>query len=544
MDLQANWIDWGVIPVYLIGVFAFGLYMSRREKTSTDFFLAGRKLPWYAISLSLFATNISSGSFLGLAGDAYRNGLAVGTLEWGAILGLILLAFVFLPYYQKRSVYTMPEFMEHRYNLPVRLLFSGAVLIFEILINIPFLLFAGGLAIEVMFNIDRTWAIIAIAIFVATYTTIGGLGAVVWTDVIQGCFMIAGGAVVTIYGLYAIGGIDELMNQAADKMHVCLPADHPEYPFPATMIGGYFLVTIYYWCQNQTMVQRTLGARTEWDARMGTIAACFIKLLLPFIIVLPGIIAFVHFPDLESADKALPTLIKTVVPVGVSGLMIAAVIASLMSSADSALNAWATMFTYDFYRRLFDRNASQARLIAVGRLTIIFVIVATVIRTLLLKDTASILQFLLNGLAYISCPIVVIFLVGILWSRATSAAALATMITSPITCYYTQNMKTTFGWGFDQTSIVYWLPVAVGVSILVLIIVSLCSKPKSPEQLDGLIWKPADTLAFGTHLLIRLDTENDGKIVAENKRLAFWKDYRLFAGIVFLLMIVIIWLLR
>lgn len=127
MDLQANWIDWGVIPVYLIGVFAFGLYMSRREKTSTDFFLAGRKLPWYAISLSLFATNISSGSFLGLAGDAYRNGLAVGTLEWGAILGLILLAFVFLPYYQKRSVYTMPEFMEHRYNLPVRLLFSGAV---------------------------------------------------------------------------------------------------------------------------------------------------------------------------------------------------------------------------------------------------------------------------------------------------------------------------------------------------------------------------------------------------------------------------------
>jgi len=544
MDLQANWIDWVVILVYLIGVFAFGLYMSRREKTSTDFFLAGRKLPWYAIALSLFATNISSGSFLGLAGDAYRVGLAVGTLEWGAILGLILLVFVFLPYYQKRSVYTMPEFMEHRYNLPVRLLFSGAVLVFEILINIPFLLFAGGLAIEVMFNLDRTWAIIAIAVFVATYTTIGGLGAVVWTDVIQGCFMIAGGAVVTIYGLYAIGGIDALMTQATDKMHVCLPADHSEYPFPATMIGGYFIVTIYYWCQNQTMVQRTLGARTEWDARMGAIAACFIKLILPFIIVLPGIIAFVLFPELESADKALPTLIKTVVPVGVSGLMMAAVIASLMSSADSALNAWATMFTYDFYLRLFDRKASQERLIAVGRWTIIFVIVATVIRTLLLKDTASILQFLLNGLAYISCPIVVIFLVGILWSRATSTAALVTMITSPITCYYTQNMKATFGWGFDQTSIVYWLPVAVGVSIFVLIVVSLCSKPKNSEQLDGLIWKPADTLTFGIHLLNRLDTENDGGIVTEKQRLPFWKDYRLYGGMAFLLMIVIIWFLR
>ena len=208
--LNFNIIDWAVLTVYLVGVFGFGLYMSRREKTEADFFLAGRRLPWYAIALSLFATHISSGSLIGLAGDGYRVGMAVGTLEWGAILGLFLLAFVFVPYYQKSCVYTMPEFMEKRYNVYVRTLFAGAVLIFEILVNIPFLLYAGGLAMKVIFGIDIIWATIAIALFVGIYTTFGGLSAVVWTDVIQGCFMIVGGIILTLFGLYAIGGFDAI----------------------------------------------------------------------------------------------------------------------------------------------------------------------------------------------------------------------------------------------------------------------------------------------------------------------------------------------
>src|SRR5712691_1937709 len=210
--------------------------MSRRERTSTDFFLAGRRLPWYAIALSLFSTNISTGSLIGLAGDGYRYGLAVGTLEWGAILCLLLLAFVFLPYYQRRRVYTMPEFMEHRYNLPVRLVFSGTVLLFEMCVNKPFMLYAGALAIEVMFGIPLIWGMIGIGLFTVAYTAYGGLGAVVWADVVQAVLMILGATMLVLLGLHHIGGLSALVARAGDKLHVCLPANHPAYPFPATMI--------------------------------------------------------------------------------------------------------------------------------------------------------------------------------------------------------------------------------------------------------------------------------------------------------------------
>ena len=244
MSLHANWFDWLIFASYMAGIFGFGIYMSRREETSADFFLAGRRLPWYAIALSLFSTNISSGSLIGLAGDAYRYGLAVGTLEWGALFGLVLLAFVFLPYYQRRAVYTMPEFMEHRYGVAVRVIFATAVLLFEMLINNPFMFYAGALAIEVMFGIPLVWGVVGIGVFTGLYTTYGGLAAVVWTDVVQAVLMIVGGTVLVLLGLNAVGGVGALMTQAGEKMHVCLPASHPAYPFPATMIGGYFLVTV------------------------------------------------------------------------------------------------------------------------------------------------------------------------------------------------------------------------------------------------------------------------------------------------------------
>lgn len=257
---MGNWIDSVIIILYLIGVFVFGLYMSRRAGTTTDFFLAGRRLPWYAIGLSLFASNISSGSMVGQAGQGYTVGMAVGSLEWHAVFALMLLAFVFLPYYHRQSITTIPEFLELRYNVSTRVFFAGGVLLYDMLVGMPFFLYSGGLVLEVMFGVPLIWSLVGIALFVGVYTTWGGLGAVVWTDVIQGCFMVVSGAIVTIFGLRAIGGIDVLMAEAGEKMHVALPMDHPQYPFPATFIGGYFLIGIYYWCQNQTIVQRTFGS--------------------------------------------------------------------------------------------------------------------------------------------------------------------------------------------------------------------------------------------------------------------------------------------
>ena len=548
MELQTNWLDWFVFLLYLVGVFGFGLYksgrISRKGETFTDFFLAGRRLPWYAIGFSLYASNISSGSLVGLAGDGYRVGMAVGWLEWHALFSLILLTFVFLPYYQRRSVTTMPEFLELRYNVGARTLFAIAILLFEMVIGMPFLLYTGGLVIEVMFGVPLVWSILAIAVFVGVYTTVGGLGAVVWTDFVQATFMLVGGVVVTGLGLREIGGFDILMAQASEKMHVVLPANHPEYPFPAAAIGGYFLVGIYYWCQNQTIVQRTLGARTEWDARMGAIAACFVKLIQPFLLVLPGVIAFVLFPHLDAADKAFPTLVNEVVPAGLSGLIIAAMVAALMSSADSVINSWGTLFTYDIYRRLIDKGSGPRRLVLVGRLATVFLLSIAVIRAPMLRENESILQFFLNALAYITTPILVLFAVGIFWRRATSAAAVVTILTAPAVCYVAQDMRALTGWRPHQTSIVYWLPMAVAVSVLIVIIVSLFTKTKEPALLKGLIWTRQDTLTFGMELLQRRDAEYAGTPGGPVGRLTIWKDYRLMGFFSLLLMAVLVWWLR
>ncbi len=541
---QINALDWFVFLVYLGLVYGFGLYMSRKEETATDFFLAGRRLPWYAVALSLFATNISSGSLVGLAGDGYRVGFAVSTLEWGALLTLSLLAFVYLPYYQRRSVTTMPEFLELRYNLATRLLFGGIVLLFDLLIVMPFVLYTGALVLQVMFGVPLFWGVVGIAVLTGIYTTWGGLAAVVWTDVVQAFFIVAGGVIVTFFGLKEIGGFGALMAQAPDKLHVVLPASHPEYPFPATMIGGYFLISVYYWCHNQTIVQRALGARTEWDARMGTIATCFIKLFLPFILVLPGIIAFVLFPKLDAADKALPVLVREVVPAGFSGLIVSSVIAALMSTASSTINSWGTILTNDFYHRLIDRKAGSRRLILIGRLASVFFLAVCVLRTLLLRETGSILQFLLNGLAYISCPVIVIFASGVFWRRATPAAALTTFFTAPAICYAAQNMRAIFGWGPSQTTAVYWLPIAVGVTAVVMVLVSLVTRPKESSALEGLLWSRADTLNFERGLFQRRDVDGTDGAAPLSERISFWKDHRVMGVVALLIMVLLIWWFR
>lgn len=544
MAVHTNWFDWFVLGLYLVGVSAFGLYMSRKEETSTDFFLAGRRLPWYAISLSIFSTNISSGSIVGLAGQGYTVGLAVGTLEWHAILVLILLVFVFLPYYQRRSVVTIPEFLEHRYNLATRLLFSAGVLVFDMVISMTFVLYTGALVIEVMFGVPLVWSIAGIALFVGIYTTWGGLSAVVWTDFVQAIVMVVGAVLVTVLGLHAIGGFGVLMMQASEKMHVALPANHPEYPFPATMIGGYFLVSIYYWCHNQTIVQRALGARTEWDARMGTILTCFIKLFLPFIYVLPGIIAFVLFPRLDQPDRAFPMLVNKVVPAGLSGLILSAVVAALMSTASSMTNSWATLFTHDLYHRLIDKRATARRLILVGRIATALLLIVAAVRAPMLRGNESILQFFLNGLAYMSAPIVVIFMVGMFWRRATPAAAVTTVLVAPIVCYITQHIRALTGRGPTQTSIVYWIPIAAATLGLLMVVISLFTRPREAADVQGLIWNAEGALAFGGQLLRRLDAAKADEFASPLSRLSIWRDYRVMAVLAVVLMIVLIWCFR
>ena len=525
--MAGHWIDWIVFGVYLIAVFAFGLYMSRREESSTDFFLAGRGLPWYAIALSLFASNISSGSLVGLAGDAYRYGMAVGTLEWGAIICLSLLAFVFLPYYRSTAVFTTPEFLERRYGPTARMLFATTAMAVELWVYMPYMFYAGGLFLESLFGLPFAWSVIGIAVFVGVYTTIGGLGAVVWTDVLQGILMLAGGLTVTGLALGEIGGWTSFRAQVPEgHLSVCQPVDHPAYPFPATMIGGYLMVSIYYWCQNQTIVQRSLAGRSEWDARMGAIGACYVKLLLPFVLVLPGVLAVVLIPDLGSgaeADKALPKLIEAVVPTGLMGLIMAAMIASLMSSADSGLNSLATIFTNDFYHRWFDKQATEQRLVLVGRVASVAILVIAVTRALTMQENPSLMQFLQVGIAYVAAPVIVVFIGGLFWRGATSAAAVSTLLISPGVCLACQSGHKWISWW--PTHVVYWLPLAVAILSMVLVGISLCTSQKSAAELAGLIWSPQTA-------------------TQDPDRRRGIRDYRLWAGLAIILMVAEIWWLR
>ena len=517
--------------------------MSRLEQTSRDFFLAGRNLPWYAIALSLFASNISSGSIVALSGDAYRHGMAVATLEWGAIVCLTLLAFVFLPYYRSSRVFTTPEFLERRYGPTARMLFAITALAVELWVYMPYMFYAGGLFLESLFGWPSAVSVIGIAVFVGIYTTLGGLSAVVWTDVIQGALMILGGLIITVLALSEIGGWSAFMEKVPEgHMSVGLPTDHPSYPFPATMFGGYLLVSIYYWCQNQTIVQRTLAGRSEWDSRMGAIGAGYVKLLLPFVLVLPGVLAVALIPDLGSgaeADKALPKLIEAVVPTGLMGLVMAAMIASLMSSADSGLNSLATIFTNDFYHRWIDRQASESRLILVGRIASVAILVCAVTRAMTMEENASLMQFLQVGLAYVAAPIVVVFLCGLFWRGATSAAAVTTLLAAPGVCLVCQqgNAWISSHW---PTAVVYWLPIAVGTLFLLMGLVSMFTSRKTEKELQGLTWNLRSAMSLRDSS--SAPQQSDAGSAAPTSVQARWyTDYRLWAVLGIVLMIAEIW---
>lgn len=541
--MSAHSLDFVTFGLYLVVVFAFGIYMSGREETSSDFFLAGRSLPWYAIAMSLFASNISSGSAVALAGDAYRHGIAVSTLEWGAIIGLITLTFVFLPFYRSTSIYTTPEFLERRYGPTARMLFALTVMAVELLVYLPFVFYAGGLFLGVMFGVPFIWSVVGIAVFVGAYTTYGGLAAVVWTDVLQGVLTIVGGATVTILGLIKLGGVSGFLEKVPEShLHVCLSADHPAYPFPASMIGGYLLITIYYWCQNQTIVQRTFAGRTEWDSRMGAIGACYIKLILPFTLVMPGVIAAALLPDLgtgKDADQALPILIKYVAPSGPMGLIMAAMVASLLLSADSSLNSLATIFTNDFYRRWISPSASEHALVRVGRISSVGILILAVIRALTLQETPSLMQFLQVGLAYIAAPVVVVFAMGVFWRGATSVAAVCTLLISPFVCLASQLAHHWLNWW--PVHLVYWLPIAVAILVLYMLLLSLATPRKNAAELEGLIWSPKSTLGFDQKMLVQQDSSRRR---GEAGLSLLWLDHRIWASLAILLMILEIYWLR
>jgi SSS family solute:Na+ symporter len=422
-----GFIDLFIIVCYLVIVVAIGLYFVRKERTSENYFLAGRSLAWPVIGASLFASNIGTEHLVGLAGDAHRVGLVAGGFEWMACLCLIILAVVFVPQYLRTRIYTIPEFLERRFSLTARMYLSCYFTVMIILTKVSIALYAGAIVMEQFFGWDRTAVMWGIGIFTAFYTAVGGLSAVVYTDVLQTIILIFGSTLLTIIGLSRIGGWSEFTASAPKGfLNMVKPIDHPDYPITGFMFGNLF-AGIFYWCMDQAIVQRVLGARNIDHGRKGAVFGGFLKILPVFIFVLPGVIAAVLFPDIEH-DKAFPALVSELLPTGIKGLVLVGLLAALMSSLDSTLNASATLVTRDFFVRFAKTEPSQRSQIWLGRVTIAVVIIAGVLWAPVITKAETLWKYLQIVSAYMGMPMAAAVLTGILWRRGNNAGALSAMV--------------------------------------------------------------------------------------------------------------------
>jgi solute:Na+ symporter, SSS family len=421
-------LDSAIIVLYFVIVFAIGFYHSRRERTSKDYFLAGSNVGWVAIGFSLFATNISSEHFIGLAGSGASTGLAVGCYEWSASFCLFILGWLFIPHYLKSKVFTMPEFLERRFGPACRWYLTVISLLAYVFTKISVSLFAGGILIREVFGWDYFTTAIFLVVATGIYTILGGLAAVIYTDLFQAVLLILGAMVLTVLGLDKAGGFEGLRaSLPADFFHMIKPINHGSYPWLGTTLGT-LILGIWYWCTDQVIVQRALSARGIEDARKGAFFCAAMKILPVFILVLPGLCAKAIWPNEVTGDNAYPLLVKRLLPPGLMGLMVAALLAALMSSLSGVFNSCSTLLTMDIYKK-FRPLATEAQLVRFGRYSTLGVVAVSIAWIPLIQGLNNeVYQYLQSVQAYVGAPITAVFLTGILWRGATSRAAISTLV--------------------------------------------------------------------------------------------------------------------
>ena len=425
-------LDLVAIALYFGASLGIGYWALRRNRgASADYFLAGRDVGWLAIGASLFSTNIGSEHLVGLAGTGAASGLAVGQFEWLACLILLLLGWLFAPFYLRSGVFTMPEFLERRYNAAARWYLTTVSIIGYVLTKISVTLYAGGVIVRALtgWNVWQSAATIVAA--TGLYTIAGGLRAVIYTEVMQTFVLIAGSGMLTLMGLHAAGGWSGLEARVpSDFFHIWKAASHPDFPWTGIVFGAPIL-GIWYWCTDQYMVQRVLAAKSGSDARLGTICAGFLKLLPVFIFVLPGVVARALYPEIRgsAADQAYPVLVTRLLPLGLKGVVMAAMLAALMSSLASVFNSCSTLVTWDVYRKLRPQ-ASESRLVLVGRAaTVVLVVLGLLWIPFMRYISSSLYLYLQSVQAYIAPPIAGCFLLGLFMPRLNGAGAVASLLT-------------------------------------------------------------------------------------------------------------------
>ncbi len=460
-------LDYIIFAAYALLILSVGLWVSRtkkgEKKNAEDYFLAGKTLPFWAIGASLIAANISAEQFIGMSGSGFAIGLAIASYEWMAAITLIIVAKFFLPIFIKQGLFTIPQFIEKRFNTNLKTILAIFWVALFIFVNLTSVLFLGAKALDtILGNGDGSmmmYFIVGLAFFAAAYSIWGGLAAVAWTDVIQVVLLVIGGLVTTLIALHHVtpdggifAGVDHIYTSANHKFQMILSRDNPQFlnlPGISVLIGGLWVANLYYWGFNQYIIQRALAAKSLKEAQKGLAFAAFIKLILPVFVVIPGIIAYVMFMQPEGTaiidgvredftradgsvnyDISYPWLIRSFIPVGIRGLVVAALSAAIVSSLASMLNSTATIFTMDIYKPYFSKRTDGSDLVPVGRITVMAALIIAIILAPALDTMPQMFQYIQEYTGVVSPGILAVFLMGLFWKKANSTGAIIGVISS------------------------------------------------------------------------------------------------------------------
>ncbi len=427
---------------YILCIVGFGIWLSNRKggnETSKDYFLASKSLPWWAVGGSLIASNISTEQILGMNGSGFVMGLAIGTYELMAAATLLIVAKFFLPVFINKGIYTMPQFLEMRFDSRVRIGLAFFWVLLFVFINITSVLYLGGLAIQTLLGVPLIFGILGLVLYSASFSIFGGLKAVVWTDVAQVLVLGIGGLIASIMVVSAVGdggffnGLGALYEQAPEKFDMILDKSNPSYidlPGISVLLGGMWIANLYYWGTNQYIIQRALAAKSLREAQKGVAFAAFLKMFMPLIVVVPGIAAFVLGAELAKPDEAFPWVLNNYVGTGLKGIVFAALVAAIGSSISSMVNSASTIFTLDIYKPMFNQGASERNLVFTGKIAATSALVIGILIAPTLTSLDQVFQYIQEYTGFISPGVLVVFLFGLFWKRASANAALVVVVLS------------------------------------------------------------------------------------------------------------------
>ena len=489
-------IDIAVVLVYFVAIFGLAQYVSREKaghvKDTADYFLASKSLPWWAIGASLIAANISAEQIVGMSGSGYAIGLAIASYEWMAALTLLIVGKFFLPIFLENQIYTMPQFLEQRFGPTIRTVMAIFWLLLYVFVNLTSIIWLGSIAVTQVAGINQDLALVLLGSFALLYQIRGGLKAVALTDIVQVTLLVLGGLVIAYLTLSKIGGdsgilggFNELVRRVPDHFDMILSRDNPHFkdlPGISVLVGGMWIANLSYWGFNQYIIQRALAAKSLAEAQRGVVFAGFLKLLMPVIIVLPGIAAVVLAPNLAKPDQAYPTMMA-LLPTGLLGLVFAALIAAIIASTASKINSIATIFTLDIYAKLPSVQArgnvsgQEQRLVGVGRIAaVVAIILAMATARPLLGNLDQAFQYIQEFSGFVTPGVTVIFLLGLFWPRATEGGALSGAVASVV-------LSLGMWWFLPNFPFMNRMIVVFFVALALAVIVSLAQTPRDNVNL-------------------------------------------------------------